>query len=90
MYQEFETFIAHNVEEHNLISKEDLDRIKIKLGKSHRKESDWAVIKDILSSHNVIVVEPAKQIAVYLSKNIFCMRMDFLLFSQILKIAMSI
>ncbi len=60
MYQEFETFIAHNVEEHNLISKEDVDRIKIKLGKSHRKESDWAVIKDILLSHNVIVAEPAK------------------------------
>ena len=60
MHKEFEKFIVHNAEEHNLISKEDVAMIKIKLGKSHRKESDWAVIKDILSSHNVIVAEPVK------------------------------
>lgn len=40
----------------NIISKEDLSLLKIKLGKSHRKESDWTVIKDILNSHDVITV----------------------------------
>lgn len=60
MQQAFEKFIAQNAEEHNLIPQKDVDLIKIKLGKSHRKESDWGVIKDILSSHNVIVAEPAK------------------------------
>lgn len=32
--------------------------IKIKLGKSHRKESDWTIIKDILDAADVLVIEP--------------------------------
>lgn len=73
MNQEFETFIAHDAEEHNLISKEEVALIKIKLGKSHRKESDWVVIKDILSSHNVIVAEPVKpDRRVPVKKHILC------------------
>ena len=44
----------------DLISKKDVSRIKIKLGKSHRKETDWEIIKEILSSSNVIVIEPRK------------------------------
>lgn len=31
----------------NLISKEEVSLLKIKLGKSHRKESDWEVVKEI-------------------------------------------
>ena len=60
MDNSFNIFIAKNAEEHNLIPEQDVALIKIKLGKSHRKESDWAVIKNILSAHNVIVAEPAK------------------------------
>jgi hypothetical protein len=48
-------------EDHNLIPQKELDLIKIKLGKSHRKESDWAVIKDILASHNVVLAEPVRK-----------------------------
>ena len=51
-------YIDHS--EDNLISKEDIALIKIKLGKRHRKESDWTEIKAILSSHNVIVFEPTE------------------------------
>lgn len=41
-----------------LIPKEDVSKIKIKMGKSHRKESDWTVIKDILYSHDLITAAP--------------------------------
>ena len=41
-----------------MIPKDKVSLINIKLGKSHRKESDWTVIKDILSAHNLIVCEP--------------------------------
>lgn len=57
MLKEFDTYIADNTE-FDLIPKDKVSLIKIKLGKSHRKESDWAVIKDILSAHNLIVCEP--------------------------------
>ena len=60
MQKAFEDFTARNAEGHNLISQKNVNLIKIKLGKSHRKESDWVVIKEILSSHNVIVAEPVK------------------------------
>ena len=81
MHQEFGTFIVHNAEEHNLISKEDVALIKIKLGKSHRKESDWVVIKDILSSHNVIVAEPVKpDRRVSVKEHILC---DFKYFTSV-------
>lgn len=57
MSKEFDTYIADNPE-FDLIPKDKVSLIKIKLGKSHRKESDWTVIKDILSAHNLIVCEP--------------------------------
>lgn len=57
MSKEFDTYIADNPE-FDLIPEDKVSLIKIKLGKSHRKESDWAVIKDILSTHNLIVCEP--------------------------------
>ena len=57
MSKEFDIYIADNPE-FDLIPKDKVSLIKIKLGKSHRKESDWTVIKDILSAHNLIVCEP--------------------------------
>ena len=57
MSKEFDTYIADDPE-FNLIPKDKVSLIKIKLGKSHRKESDWTVIKDILSVHSLIVCEP--------------------------------
>ena len=41
-----------------LIPKEDVSKIKIKMGKNHRKESDWIVIKDILRCHELITATP--------------------------------
>lgn len=46
MTKEFEEFIAEKPE-FNIATKEEVSLIKIKLEKSHRKESDWEVIKDI-------------------------------------------
>ncbi|MDE6219147.1 MAG: hypothetical protein K2G51_01710 [Lachnospiraceae bacterium] len=40
--------------EWNLISKEEVSLLKMKLGKSHRKESDWEVIKEILGRRSVL------------------------------------
>lgn len=57
MSKEFDAFIADNPGL-DLIPKDKVSLIKIKLGKSHRKESDWVVIKEILSAHNLIVCEP--------------------------------
>ena len=43
------------------LSEVDVNTIKIKLGKSHRKESDWDTIKTILSSHSVMTIAPANE-----------------------------
>ena len=48
--------------DHNLIPSEKLSLLKIKVGKNHRKESDWDVIKDILSSYRIITIEPATKV----------------------------
>lgn len=57
MSKEINTYMANSLE-FNLIPKDKVSLIKIKLGKSHRKESDWEVIKEILSGYNLIVCEP--------------------------------
>lgn len=59
MSKEFDEYIADKPGL-NLISKEELSVLKIKLGKSHRKESDWDVIKKILTSHDVITINLPK------------------------------
>ena len=46
MSKEFDEYIADKPEA-KLATKEEISLLKIKLGKSHRKESDWEVIKDI-------------------------------------------
>ena len=47
--------------EWNLISKEEASLLKMKLGKSHRKESDWEVIKEILGRRNLLTFIPPKR-----------------------------
>ncbi|MDE7476844.1 MAG: hypothetical protein K2M91_02670 [Lachnospiraceae bacterium] len=49
MSKDFDEYIA-NRPELNLVSKEEVSLLKIKLGKGHRKESDWEVIKEIFPS----------------------------------------
>ncbi len=57
MSKTIDAYIA-DYSELNLIPTEKVSLIKIKLGKKHRKESDWEVIKEILSKYNLIVCEP--------------------------------
>lgn len=61
MDKEFDKYIADK-SELNLISKEEVALLKIKLGKSHRKESDWDVIKEIFWKHNVLTFTPTKRV----------------------------
>ena len=58
MKEMFEHFTGENAEVYNLLSQKEVNQIKIKLGKKHIKESDWSYIREILSAHNVIVLEP--------------------------------
>lgn len=58
--KEFEKYVTDKPE-WNLISKEEVSLLKMKLGKSHRKESDWEVIKEILGRRNVITFIPPKR-----------------------------
>ena len=58
MKEMFEHFTGENAEVYNLLSQKDINQIRIKLGKKHIKESDWTYIREILSAHNVIVLEP--------------------------------
>jgi len=60
MTKEFEEFIADKPEL-NIATKEEVSLIKIKLGKSHRKESDWEVIKDIFYKRDIITFIPSKK-----------------------------
>lgn len=60
MTKEFEEFIADKPE-FNIATKEEVSLIKIKLEKSHRKESDWEVIKDIFYKRNLITFIPSKK-----------------------------
>lgn len=60
MIKEFEKFIADKPEL-NIATKEEISLIKIKLEKSHRKESDWEVIKDIFYKRDLITFIPSKK-----------------------------
>lgn len=51
--KELEKFVEDKPEL-NLISKKEVSLLKKKLGKSHRGESDWDIIKNILLEHSVI------------------------------------
>ena len=59
MVQKWED-MKEEFEGHNLIPSNDVAQIKIKLGKSHRKESDWEYIKKLLSEHDVLLAAPKK------------------------------
>ena len=58
--KEFDKYVADKPEL-NLFSKEEVSLLKTKLGKSHRKESDWEVIKEILRRRNVLTFIPPKR-----------------------------
>ena len=58
--KEFERYVADKPE-WNLVSKEEVSLLKMKLGKSHRKEADWVVIKEILGRRNVLTFIPPKK-----------------------------
>ena len=58
--KKFEKYVADKPE-WNLISKEEASLLKMKLGKSHRKESDWEVIKEILGRRNLLTFIPPKR-----------------------------
>ena len=60
MAKEFDEYIADKPEL-NLVSKEEVALLKIKLGKSHRKESDWDIIKEIFWKRNVLTFTPTKR-----------------------------
>ena len=49
-----------NDPEINLIPEDKVSVIKIKLGKSHRTEADWTIIKEILNTYNLIVLSPVE------------------------------
>ena len=58
--KKFEKYVADKPE-WNLISKEEASLLKMKLGKSHRKESDWGVIKEIFGRRNLLTFIPPKR-----------------------------
>ena len=58
MKEMFAHFTGENAAEYNLLSQKEMNQIRIKLGKKHIKDSDWTYIREILSAHNVIVLEP--------------------------------
>ena len=60
MTKEFEKFIADKPEL-NIATKEEVSLLKIKLGKSHRKESDWEAIMDIFYKRDLITFIPSKK-----------------------------
>lgn len=60
MAKEFDEYIADKPEL-NLVSQEEVALLKIKLGKSHRKESDWDVIKETFWKRNVLTFTPTKR-----------------------------
>lgn len=48
--------------DHNLIPEDKLGVLRVKVNKSHRKEADWDVIKDILNAYRIVTVEPMARI----------------------------
>ena len=49
-----------NHPEFNIIPEDKVSVIKIKLGKSHRTEADWTLIKGILNAYNLIICAPTE------------------------------
>lgn len=83
MSKEFDEFIADKPEV-NIASKEEVSLIKIKLGKSHRKESDWEVIKDIFQRRDFITFIPnRKMMGIKKIENLPCEYGYLIVFSNI-------
>ena len=83
MSKAFDEYISDKPEI-NIISKECLSLLKMKLGKSHRKESDWEAIKDILTSHDVITVNIQKpQRGIETINGVLCEDNNLIVFTNI-------
>lgn len=82
MSKEFDDFIADKPYL-RIISKENVSMLKIKLGKNHRKESDWTIIKKILYNHDLITVNVTRPVPGITSvEHILCEENALLAFSN--------
>ena len=69
--------------EANLMDDKDVAAIKIKLGKSHRKESDWTFIKELLINHSLITIEPSENtLRLEIIDHILCDKGYFIAFTN--------
>ncbi len=67
----------------DLIPKEKVSLLKIKIGKGHRKESDWDEIKEILYSHDLFTALPEGRMAgIFSIDNILCADNALILFTN--------
>ena len=82
MAKEFDEYFADKPEL-NLVSQEEVALLKIKLGKSHRKEADWDVIKEIFWKRNVLTYTPTKRTRKVTNIEKYFVRMVSLFFSNI-------
>ena len=81
--EDFEKYVTDKPE-WNLASKEEVSLMKIKLGKSHRKESDWEVIQEILWRRNVLTFIPPKKVkGLTTIENVLCENGNLTVFTNL-------
>ena len=51
MAEEIQRFTDETISQYNLLSDEEVATLKIKVGKSHRSEKDWDVIKKLITDN---------------------------------------
>lgn len=56
MAKEIQRFTDEAISQYNLLSDEEVATLKIKVGKSHRSEKDWDVIKKLITDKAVITM----------------------------------
>ena len=56
MAEEIQRFTDETISQYNLLSDEEVATLKIKVGKSHRSEKDWDVIKKLITDKAVITM----------------------------------
>lgn len=83
MSKEFDEYSADKAEL-NLMTKEDVSLLKIKVGKNHRKEVDWDIIKKILLPKDVLTAELMKNVdGVYSLQHVLCEGNALVVFTNI-------
>ena len=69
--------------DHNLIPEDKLGILRIKVNKSHRKESDWDVIKEILNTYRIVTVEPMARIpGIWVIDHVLCRNGNLVVFTN--------